>query len=157
MRKRFLRFVGPGAVTLRRVARTGPNTVGGTVPSPVASADGGGSGWLLLTVLLYYVLLEGLTGRTIGKLFTGIRVVDAQTGGWPGVRHRDSMPSMDQASHRPPAGLRPPAGRSGNELAWVFHRGWAQLRGISRLPVQARPMPAASSSNAPTVGSGLTA
>jgi uncharacterized RDD family membrane protein YckC len=44
-----------------------------------------GSGWLLLTVLLYYVLLEGLVGRTLGKMVTGIRVVDAETGGQPGI------------------------------------------------------------------------
>lgn len=44
-----------------------------------------GSVWLLVTVVLYYVLLEGLTGRTIGKMITGIRVVDAEAGGRPGV------------------------------------------------------------------------
>jgi uncharacterized RDD family membrane protein YckC len=47
------------------------------------SADG--SLWLLAVVVLYYVLLEGLTGRTAGKLITGIRVVDAETGGRPGI------------------------------------------------------------------------
>jgi len=45
----------------------------------------GGAGRLLVAVLLYYVLLEGFTGRTVGKFFTGIRVIDAQTGGRPGV------------------------------------------------------------------------
>jgi uncharacterized RDD family membrane protein YckC len=44
-----------------------------------------GSAWLLLAVVLYYVLLEGLTGRTAGKVVTGIRVVDARTGGRPGI------------------------------------------------------------------------
>jgi uncharacterized RDD family membrane protein YckC len=44
-----------------------------------------GGFWLLITVVLYYVLLEGFTGRTIGKMITGIRVVDAETGGRPGV------------------------------------------------------------------------
>jgi uncharacterized RDD family membrane protein YckC len=44
-----------------------------------------GSLWLLVVVVLYYVLLEGLTGRTIGKMVTGVRVVDAQTGGRPGI------------------------------------------------------------------------
>jgi uncharacterized RDD family membrane protein YckC len=44
-----------------------------------------GSVWLLVTVVLYYVLLEGLVGRTIGKMITGIRVIDAETGGRPGV------------------------------------------------------------------------
>ena len=44
-----------------------------------------GSGWLTLVVFLYYVLLEGLTGRTAGKWVTGIRVIDAGTGGRPGL------------------------------------------------------------------------
>lgn len=44
-----------------------------------------GSVWLLVTVVLYYVLLEGLAGRTLGKLITGIRVIDPQTGGRPGL------------------------------------------------------------------------
>ena len=47
------------------------------------SADG--SAWLLVIVVLYYVLLEGLAGRTVGKILTGIRVVDAETGGRPGI------------------------------------------------------------------------
>jgi uncharacterized RDD family membrane protein YckC len=41
--------------------------------------------WVLLGVVMYYVLLEGFTGRTVGKLVTGIRVVDADTGGRPGL------------------------------------------------------------------------
>lgn len=44
-----------------------------------------GSLWLLAAVVLYYVLLEGFFGRTIGKMITGIRVVDAETGGRPGI------------------------------------------------------------------------
>ncbi|MGK5681443.1 RDD family protein [Actinoplanes sp. URMC 104] len=44
-----------------------------------------GTLWLSLVVLLYYVLLEGLTGRTLGKLVSGIRVVDAGSGGRPGL------------------------------------------------------------------------
>ena len=44
-----------------------------------------GSLWLLAGVVAYYVLLEGFTGRTVGKLVTGIRVVDAETGGRPGL------------------------------------------------------------------------
>jgi uncharacterized RDD family membrane protein YckC len=44
-----------------------------------------GSLSLGLFALLYYTLLEGLTGRTLGKLITGIRVVDAETGGKPGI------------------------------------------------------------------------
>ena len=43
-----------------------------------------GLGWLVVT-LLYYVLLEGLFGRTVGKLVTGIRVIDAKTGRTPGL------------------------------------------------------------------------
>jgi uncharacterized RDD family membrane protein YckC len=43
-----------------------------------------GLGWLVVT-LLYYVLLEGLFGRTVGKLVTGIRVIDAKTGRTQGI------------------------------------------------------------------------
>ncbi|WP_199509365.1 RDD family protein [Nucisporomicrobium flavum] len=41
--------------------------------------------WLFVIAALYYIVLEGLTGRTVGKLITGIRVVDAETGGRPGL------------------------------------------------------------------------
>ncbi|MEV4704431.1 RDD family protein [Actinoplanes sp. NPDC049316] len=41
--------------------------------------------WLFVVAALYYIVLEGLTGRTAGKLITGIRVVDAQTGAHPGL------------------------------------------------------------------------
>jgi uncharacterized RDD family membrane protein YckC len=44
-----------------------------------------GSLSLGVVVLLYYTLLEGATGRTVGKFVTGIRVVDAQTGRAPGL------------------------------------------------------------------------
>jgi uncharacterized RDD family membrane protein YckC len=44
-----------------------------------------GSLWLTLIVFLYYVLLEGLVGRTVGKFVTGIKVIDAETGGRPGL------------------------------------------------------------------------
>jgi uncharacterized RDD family membrane protein YckC len=44
-----------------------------------------GSASLLVLVLLYYTLLEGLTGRTLGKFVTGVRVVDARTGRAPGL------------------------------------------------------------------------
>ncbi|MEV6347444.1 RDD family protein [Actinoplanes sp. NPDC051851] len=44
-----------------------------------------GTIWLPIAAILYYVLLEGFFGRTLGKLLTGIRVVDAETGGRPGV------------------------------------------------------------------------
>jgi uncharacterized RDD family membrane protein YckC len=47
--------------------------------------DNTGTAWLSLVVLLYYTLFEGLTGRTPGKWVTGIRVVDASTGGRPGL------------------------------------------------------------------------
>jgi uncharacterized RDD family membrane protein YckC len=43
-----------------------------------------GLGWLVVA-LLYYMLLEGLLGRTVGKLLTGIRVIDAKTGRTPGM------------------------------------------------------------------------
>lgn len=43
-----------------------------------------GVGWVIVA-LLYYVLLEGLLGRTVGKLVTGIRVIDAKTGRTPGM------------------------------------------------------------------------
>lgn len=45
----------------------------------------GGSVVLLVFVALYHVLLEGLTGRTLGKRLAGIRVVDQRTGGTPGM------------------------------------------------------------------------
>ncbi|MDT4992708.1 MAG: hypothetical protein QOH97_2600 [Actinoplanes sp.] len=45
----------------------------------------GGSALLFVLVVLYYVLMEGLTGRTVGKMVTGIRVVDEATGGTPGM------------------------------------------------------------------------
>jgi uncharacterized RDD family membrane protein YckC len=35
--------------------------------------------------LLYYVVLEGLLGRTVGKMLTGIRVVNEATGQPPGL------------------------------------------------------------------------
>ncbi|MEU4240595.1 RDD family protein [Actinoplanes sp. NPDC026619] len=44
-----------------------------------------GSLWLALLAVLYYTFLEGLTGRTLGKLLTGIRVVNAETGARPGL------------------------------------------------------------------------
>jgi uncharacterized RDD family membrane protein YckC len=45
----------------------------------------GGSVLLFVIALLYYVLLEGLLGRTLGKMVTGIRVVRESTGATPGV------------------------------------------------------------------------
>ncbi|WP_164842538.1 RDD family protein [Actinoplanes solisilvae] len=45
----------------------------------------GGSLLLLVITIGYYVLLEGLLGRTLGKMVTGIRVVDANTGNRPGM------------------------------------------------------------------------
>jgi uncharacterized RDD family membrane protein YckC len=45
---------------------------------------GGGIGWLVV-VVLYYVLLEGYFGRTVGKLVTGIRVISEATGRPPGL------------------------------------------------------------------------
>jgi uncharacterized RDD family membrane protein YckC len=47
--------------------------------------SGGGSGALVAFVIVYYTLMEGLLGKTVGKMVTGIRVVDATTGGLPGL------------------------------------------------------------------------
>lgn len=44
-----------------------------------------GSVSLAVVVLLYYTVLEGVTGRTVGKFVTGIRVIDAETGRAPGL------------------------------------------------------------------------
>ncbi|WP_305789998.1 RDD family protein [Symbioplanes lichenis] len=44
----------------------------------------GGSLTALAVIVLYYVVLEGTLGRTVGKLVTGIRVVDEQ-GRRPGL------------------------------------------------------------------------
>lgn len=57
------------------------NESSGFALTTLATAD---SLWLLAAVLLYYIVLEGWTGRTVGKLVTGIRVIDAATGGRPG-------------------------------------------------------------------------
>jgi uncharacterized RDD family membrane protein YckC len=43
-----------------------------------------GIGWLIFAVA-YYVLMESFLGRTVGKMVTGIRVVDAKTGTNPGI------------------------------------------------------------------------
>lgn len=43
-----------------------------------------GIGWVVVA-LLYYMLMEGLLGRTVGKFVTGIRVIDARTGRTPGM------------------------------------------------------------------------
>jgi uncharacterized RDD family membrane protein YckC len=45
----------------------------------------GGNFGLLVVVVLYYVLMEGLLGRTVGKMVTGIRVIDEATGEAPGL------------------------------------------------------------------------
>lgn len=39
----------------------------------------------LLFAFLYYVVLEGFFGRTVGKALTGIKVISARTGRPPGV------------------------------------------------------------------------
>ena len=44
-----------------------------------------GSLWLVAFAVVYYIVLEGFTGRTAGKLITGIKVIDAETGGRPGL------------------------------------------------------------------------
>jgi uncharacterized RDD family membrane protein YckC len=43
----------------------------------------GGNLILLVVAVLYYVLMEGYLGRTVGKMATGIRVVDEETGRTP--------------------------------------------------------------------------
>ncbi|MET0423000.1 MAG: RDD family protein [Actinoplanes sp.] len=43
-----------------------------------------GIGWLIFAVA-YYVLMESFLGRTVSKMVTGIRVVDARTGTNPGI------------------------------------------------------------------------
>jgi uncharacterized RDD family membrane protein YckC len=48
-------------------------------------STGAGHTFLVLLAVLYYVVFEGLYGRTVGKLVTGIRVIDAATGGRPGL------------------------------------------------------------------------
>jgi uncharacterized RDD family membrane protein YckC len=63
---------------------------GGTVTTIGTKAADAGSqvtkistgGTVLL--LIYYVLMEGFLGRTVGKMITGIRVVDEATGNRPG-------------------------------------------------------------------------
>ncbi|WP_344620518.1 RDD family protein [Dactylosporangium salmoneum] len=40
---------------------------------------------VLLFIIVYHGVLEGTTGRTLGKLATGIRVVDEATGATPGL------------------------------------------------------------------------
>jgi uncharacterized RDD family membrane protein YckC len=47
-------------------------------------STGAGIGWFVVAVL-YYVLLEGFFGRTVGKIVTGIRVVKESTGRTPGI------------------------------------------------------------------------
>ncbi len=49
----------------------------------LTSLASGGSWVLFLVALLYYVLMEGLLGRTLGKMATGIRVIDEATGRAP--------------------------------------------------------------------------
>ncbi|MCA2217958.1 RDD family protein [Jidongwangia harbinensis] len=45
----------------------------------------GGSLLVAAATVLYYILMEGLTGRTLGKMATGIRVVDEATGNRPSL------------------------------------------------------------------------
>ncbi|MFI5843936.1 RDD family protein [Catenuloplanes sp. NPDC051500] len=51
----------------------------------LTSLASGGSWVLFVMALLYYVLMEGLLGRTLGKMATGIRVIDEATGSTPGL------------------------------------------------------------------------
>jgi uncharacterized RDD family membrane protein YckC len=45
---------------------------------------GTGAGWFVVAAL-YYILLEGFFGRTVGKWVTGIKVIKEATGEVPGV------------------------------------------------------------------------
>jgi uncharacterized RDD family membrane protein YckC len=38
----------------------------------------------VLLTLVYYILMEGYRGQTLGKMLVGIRVVDQNSGGMPG-------------------------------------------------------------------------
>jgi uncharacterized RDD family membrane protein YckC len=51
----------------------------------LTSLNPGGSFVLFLVALVYYVLMEGLLGRTLGKMAVGIRVISEETGGTPGL------------------------------------------------------------------------
>lgn len=51
----------------------------------LTSLSTGGSLLLFVVALLYFVLMEGLIGRTVGKMIAGIRVVDEATGTPPGI------------------------------------------------------------------------
>ena len=60
-------------------------TGGGPSGFDLTTMSFGGSATLAAVVLLYYTLLEGWTGRTVGKFITGIRVVDDRSGRAPGI------------------------------------------------------------------------
>jgi uncharacterized RDD family membrane protein YckC len=45
-------------------------------------STGGSVGWFVVA-LLYYVLMESMVGRTLGKMVTGIRVVSESSGSSP--------------------------------------------------------------------------
>ncbi|WP_033342040.1 RDD family protein [Catenuloplanes japonicus] len=51
----------------------------------LTSLASGGSFALFVVAVLYYTILEGILGRTIGKMVTGIRVVSEETGAAPGL------------------------------------------------------------------------
>jgi len=66
------------------------NGIFGTNPAPGTSrlsfsglSTGENWGWLLV-VALYYTLMEGLLGQTVGKMLCGIRVISESTGRPPG-------------------------------------------------------------------------
>ncbi|WP_432969030.1 RDD family protein [Dactylosporangium sp. CA-233914] len=67
-----------------------------TILTEIFSAGGSASGfsatrlstgnWIAFVfVVAYYIYMEGVLGRTVGKMVTGIRVVDEATGRAPGV------------------------------------------------------------------------
>lgn len=51
----------------------------------LTTLSGGGRIVLVVLALAYYTIMEGLIGQTVGKMVTGIRVLDPNTGRPPGL------------------------------------------------------------------------
>jgi uncharacterized RDD family membrane protein YckC len=66
------------AVAMGTIVPTGPWSWWVDVPVAATVAYG-------VAIVLYYVLMEGLLGQTVGKLVCDIRVVDGDTGRLPGL------------------------------------------------------------------------
>ncbi|MFI6662672.1 RDD family protein [Streptomyces sp. NPDC050523] len=67
-----------------------PNTANystcvGNAGSSFMFTFGAVAGFLVLVGLLYEWLMVGMTGRTLGKMAVGLRVVNVETGGKPGL------------------------------------------------------------------------